>query len=224
MTTDPAGWPFADRPGVPLNPERDGYHWLAATDGDQPTGHTAVMFWFAGTGFYAIEAVPVTQRSIVSGWRYLGPCLTPDEVTALVEQARCEGAEAMREGAATFLQCCAKALRLKDAEQRGIPDHMGWSLEAHAADAWAAAIRDLPLPHGPLAAAERAAEARGRVAGLREAAAKVRVHASAAKRCSDEGDVIHHIRAEYLAKAFALNAAADDIEAAILALAEKEGA
>lgn len=87
-----------------------------------------------------------------------------------------------------------------------------------------AAIRDLPLPHGPLAAAERAAEARGRVAGLREAAAKVRVHATAAKQCSDEGDVIHRIRAEYLAKAFALNAAADDIEAAILALAEKEGA
>lgn len=69
-----------------------------------------------------------------------------------------------------------------------------------------------------LAAAEKAAK----VAGMREAAAKVRVHASAAKRCSDEGDVIHHIRAEYLAKAFALNAAADDIEAAILALAEKE--
>lgn len=98
--TDTNGWPFADRPGVPQNPERDGYHWLAATDGDQLTGHTAVMFWFAGTGFYAVEAVPVTQRSIVSGWRYLGPCLTPDEVTALVEQARCEGAEAMREGAA----------------------------------------------------------------------------------------------------------------------------
>jgi hypothetical protein len=69
-----------------------------------------------------------------------------------------------------------------------------------------------------------AALAEARKAGLREAAAKVRVHAAAAKRCSDESDVIHRIRAEYLAKAFALNAAADDIEAAILALAEEEGA
>lgn len=100
MSPDQNGWPDPSRPGVPLNPERDGYHWLAATDGDQITGHTAVMFWFAGMGFYAIEAVPVTQRSIVSGWRYLGPCLTPTEVAALVEQARREGAEAMREAAA----------------------------------------------------------------------------------------------------------------------------
>lgn len=71
--------------------------------------------------------------------------------------------------------------------------------------------------------ATHAALAEARKAGLREAAAKVRVHAAAAKQCSDESDVIHRIRAEYLAKAFALNAAADDIEAAILALAEEAG-
>jgi hypothetical protein len=61
--------------------------------------------------------------------------------------------------------------------------------------------------------AARVAEARAD--GMREAAGIARVHAAAAKRCADEGDVIHRIRAEYLANSFALNAAADDILAAI---------
>lgn len=91
------------------------------------------------------------------------------------------------------------------------------------ADAFEAAergIRALPLPAADaLAARERAAFLRG----MERAAGIVRTHAAAAKQCSEESDVIHRIRAEYLAKAFALVAAADDIEAAIRAAMEKEG-
>jgi hypothetical protein len=62
-----------------------------------------------------------------------------------------------------------------------------------------------------------------RATALREAAGIARTHAAAAKRCSEESSVIYRIRAEYLATAFALNTAADDIEAAaILARVETQ--
>jgi hypothetical protein len=117
--TDPNGWPDPQRPGVPMNPERDGYHWLGAVDRGEPTGHTAVMLWFAGTGFYAIEAVPVSHRNITEHWRYLGPCLTPAEVAARVAEAR---RDALRE-AAEEVDCgcperAAVLSRLRDVGQR----------------------------------------------------------------------------------------------------------
>lgn len=132
---DNNGWPFADRPGVPLNPERDGYHWLAATDGDQLTGHMAVMFWFAGTGFYAIEAVPVTQRSIVSGWRYLGPCLTPAEVAA-------ERAAAAAEVEARVAEARKAALR----EAAKMARYWPQGITSRGQEELSDAIRALPLP------------------------------------------------------------------------------
>ncbi len=56
------------------------------------------------------------------------------------------------------------------------------------------------------AAFKRGAEA------MREAnAAVVDAHAAAAKRCSEEGDVIYRIRAEFLANSYAIQSAADDV-------------
>lgn len=47
---------------------------------------------------------------------------------------------------------------------------------------------------------------------VREACAKiVEAHAAAAKRCSEEGDVIYRIRAEFLANSYAIQSAADDV-------------
>lgn len=202
--TENNGWPDLARPGVPLNPEQNGWHWLA-----DRYGNLSAWRWSddaGGPGDFQWETDDDGDpERMARQFTYAGVCLTPAEVAARVAAAEEAGGRAMRETSADTARNWPSGI--KTVAQQDL----------------SAAIRDLPLPHGALAAAERAAEARGRVAGLREAAAKVRVHATAAKQCSDEGDVIHRIRAEYLAKAFALNAAADDIEAAILALAEKEG-
>jgi hypothetical protein len=139
MTNANNGWPGA--PGVPLNPERDGAHWIVRG------GRIVPALWTAATEAWrpADKCTPFAGYSArgptVERWRYLGPCLTPAEVAARVAAAKSDG--------------------------------------------------------------------------MREAAGIARVHAAAAKRCADEGDVIHRIRAEYLANSFALNAAADDILAAI---------
>jgi hypothetical protein len=71
-----------------------------------------------------------------------------------------------------------------------------------------------------LATALAAARAAGMREGMEKAAGMVRTHAAAAKKCSEEADVIHVIRADYLSRSFALNTAADDITAAILAASD----
>jgi len=85
MTADT--WP-TDRPGVPLNPERDGWHWLRTPD-DQ----TAPYEWRTA-GECERGRWPSHWVSGVDEWKgtdcaYLGPCRTPAEVAAQVEAARC---------------------------------------------------------------------------------------------------------------------------------------
>jgi hypothetical protein len=71
------GWP--GEPGVPLNPEKEGWHWV------HRRGWTKPMVWWP------------SKNSPLGGWwegglskpheiaemTYLGPCLTPDQATAL---------------------------------------------------------------------------------------------------------------------------------------------
>ena len=82
--TETNGWP--DKPGVPLNPEKDEWHWFKTPDGElvpynwRPAGECERGRW-ASEWIYDKE----------DDWNpkdctYLGPCLTPDEATAL--QAR----------------------------------------------------------------------------------------------------------------------------------------
>lgn len=74
--------------GRPERPERDGWHWLQAKSGDEPEcGYWCAEQWRIGTW--------MQSPWVASKWRYLGPCLTPDEVTAREVAA----AEAMREQA-----------------------------------------------------------------------------------------------------------------------------
>ena len=83
-------WP--DKPGVPLNPERDGWHWLKArSDNLKATWREKFPAqWTAGNrhwihGTYAPEYA-------AENWTYLGPCLTPDQATALQKRvAKLEG-------------------------------------------------------------------------------------------------------------------------------------
>jgi hypothetical protein len=73
------GWP--DKPGVPMNPGLSGAHWLK--------GYTADAWMYDGDGgwwgpgySHNLDAGTVAAR-----YSYLGPCLTPDEATALQKRA-----------------------------------------------------------------------------------------------------------------------------------------
>lgn len=92
----------------------------------------------------------------------------------------------------------------RDAAKRLLDDLNRCHSDAVAA--LSAAVQERDAARAVVAEAERR--------GMERAAKKVEVHAAAMKRCSEETDVIQRIRAEYLAKAFALNTAADDIRAA----------
>ncbi len=81
--------------GLPENPERDGWHWVKDFD-----ENTAPWRWCAPDEFDpygcwikdASEDVPISRAG--RDCDYLGPCLTPAEVAALVEQERREEREA----------------------------------------------------------------------------------------------------------------------------------
>lgn len=84
-------WPAPARPGVPLNPEKDGWHWV-----QHGNGAIVPRFWrcdhWEGVGHSGITPIEPSEAAIA--WTYLGPILTPDEATAL--QKRCEEAERER--------------------------------------------------------------------------------------------------------------------------------
>lgn len=99
--TAPTNWPNPERPGVPLLPERDGWHWLSNRPDEIPfpaewshedysDGHTE---WFWDMGEEQEEAHEM--RSLY----YHGPCPFPsaaseigcvalNNITTLTEQAR----------------------------------------------------------------------------------------------------------------------------------------
>lgn len=87
-------WPDPARPGVPLNPERDGWHLLVQKNAQLPEvwewktnslgaeyGDQSIGAWLEGEG-------DVQPEDTGKWYRYLGPCLTPAEVDARVKEAR----------------------------------------------------------------------------------------------------------------------------------------
>jgi hypothetical protein len=85
---DPSTWPDPSRPGVPLHPERDGWHWIQTDEGDfipyewRTNGECERGRWQAGWIFDAYAELDPKKL------RYLGPALTPAEVAAAVAEAR----------------------------------------------------------------------------------------------------------------------------------------
>jgi hypothetical protein len=80
-----SGWPDPEKPGVPLNPERDGIHWLFNPDNDKP--HPVI--WVADLGTWAVGDVWTPRIVAEMGLHYLGPVLMPAEADALrAENAR----------------------------------------------------------------------------------------------------------------------------------------
>ena len=102
MTDDNNGWP--SRPGVPLHPERDAFHWLLRVgaawneawrwDPDADGCGTEYSgAWAEGDG----DGQPADMARWFS---YAGPCLTPAEHAAALADARAQGRrEALEEAA-----------------------------------------------------------------------------------------------------------------------------
>jgi hypothetical protein len=99
--TNPGGWPDASKPGVPMNPERDGWHWVMTREG--VPFRPRACFWDASRPGWAVPGSAMFREDAAPEWRYLGPCLLPSEVAAQVEAARREGAAKEREAWATIV-------------------------------------------------------------------------------------------------------------------------
>jgi hypothetical protein len=84
-----SGWPDPEKPGVPLNPERDGRHWLF----DAESNVSFPEFWVAGMGAWAVGDAWTAQMVAEMGLHYQGPVLMPAEANALrTENARMRAA------------------------------------------------------------------------------------------------------------------------------------
>jgi hypothetical protein len=68
--------------GRPENPERDGLHWLCHQEDLRPVP----MPWNAEYAAWCSGGMHSPQGVIDLGWRYLGPCLLPDEHAALLAE------------------------------------------------------------------------------------------------------------------------------------------
>jgi len=136
--TDNNNWPDPARPGVPVNPERDGWHWLEWMDycGTKPTGMIDQFKW-ERDGYWD----RTTHRSARywACWRYIGPCLTPAEVDARVQQARRDALEEAAQVAKGY------ALKLEDMAELSPYPHVKREHEGRSwvAQTIAAAIRAL---------------------------------------------------------------------------------
>ncbi len=89
MVDNVGGWPDPNKPGVPLEPNRQGAHALR-----DKTGLTHILLWtnpwWAGT----LTHFSRKPEEAAYVFDYLGPCHTPAEVATLVEAARREEREA----------------------------------------------------------------------------------------------------------------------------------
>jgi hypothetical protein len=69
-----AGWPDPARPGVPLNPEQRGWHWLSCQN------MPFLIFWDGEVLQDALSGQRMKPDVLSAVYSYFGPCLTPAEV------------------------------------------------------------------------------------------------------------------------------------------------
>jgi hypothetical protein len=80
--SDNNGWP--GKPGVPLNPEKEGPHWLRY----EHDGYVEVSAFLWERDGYWVKSRHVHYSEWPGRWTYLGPALTPAEVDARIATAR----------------------------------------------------------------------------------------------------------------------------------------
>jgi len=144
--TDPNGWPDASNPGVPLNPERDGCHWLRR----KGSSTAEAWLWTDPTAVDGFESefrwwtdVDGDPEDMARQFDYLGPCHTPAEVAALIEAARREELDGLQASLDTI--AAQRDAALKDGFLAGFQEGA-----AKEREAWATIVAEL--------AAEAAAE------------------------------------------------------------------
>jgi hypothetical protein len=95
--SDDNGWPDPARPGVPLNPERDGWHWVQRVDRGFVQSPRIILWtndWSSGQfSWDAIGYSSAPEQKLGRDFRYLGLCLTPADVDARVKEARRDALE-----------------------------------------------------------------------------------------------------------------------------------
>jgi hypothetical protein len=84
-TLAPGGW--QGEPGVPLNPEREGWHWIHRKGWNKPrpavwwpSRNSPLGGWWDGR--------QIVGPNEIAEMTYLGPCLTPDEAAESEEALR----------------------------------------------------------------------------------------------------------------------------------------
>jgi len=82
----PNGWPDPAHPGVPLNPERDGWHWFVRGN------FYSLALWHRGH-FTFQDTTAWPEEFSQLDMAYVGQCLTPAEVEARVADARRDALE-----------------------------------------------------------------------------------------------------------------------------------
>ena len=93
MTDTTNGWP--GKPGVPINPEKDDWHWVRTPDGEL-VPYNWVPAFKVDLGIWPEQWVyDLNEHWPPKDGTYLGPCLTPAEATAL--QARVAELEAQND-------------------------------------------------------------------------------------------------------------------------------
>ena len=120
MTNTINGWP--GKPGVPLNPEKDGWHWVE----NKYSGDRRAALWLTDLHW----GLRVLVHEMAEACIYLGPCLTPDEVQNLCDDlASAERERAHQHGRADWNaaeyareQAKREALQKRVAELEGALD------------------------------------------------------------------------------------------------------
>ena len=80
--TAPTNWPDPSRPGVPMFPERDGWHVMEG----RVAGQTALTHW-NGREWGGGEQVRALNTS-PEWYRYVGPVLTPTQINEMLAAER----------------------------------------------------------------------------------------------------------------------------------------
>jgi hypothetical protein len=93
--SDNNGWP--GKPGVPLNPDQEGWHWVQRVDKGFVPNPRVILWtddWTSGQfSWDAIGYSSAPEQKLGRDFRYLGPAITPAEVDARVKQARRDALE-----------------------------------------------------------------------------------------------------------------------------------
>jgi hypothetical protein len=118
------GWPDPNAPGVPLNAERDGRHWLF----DAESNVSFPEFWVSGMGAWAVGDAWTPRMVAEMSLHYQGPVLTPAEADALrAENARLR--ETL-ENSAIMIQGCYDAPTNPDSLPQMLLHYIRAALEA----------------------------------------------------------------------------------------------